>query len=76
MDQKIKDADKETGKNGSKLEDSLKIKTEFLLNQWNDKEKAACNAFAQEYIRFLWEARTERERVQFAIKEAEKAGFK
>jgi len=74
--QKINDNEKDGSKKKSKLEESLKMKTDFLWNQWDDKEKAACNAFAQEYMRFLWEARTERERVQFAIKEAEKVGFK
>ena len=56
-------------------EKTLKLKTEFIWNTWTDAEKEACNLFVADYMKFLWQGRTERERVAFAIVEAEKKGY-
>ncbi len=70
----LEDEEKEEN-NQSTEEKTLKLKTEFIWNTWTDAEKEACNLFVADYMKFLWQGRTERERVAFAIVEAEKKGY-
>lgn len=60
----------------SSLEKDLSYKSEFAWNNFSEDQRKNAQKFADDYIYFLRNARTERERTDFAIKLAEEKGFK
>nr|MDO8109625.1 aminopeptidase [Candidatus Sigynarchaeota archaeon] len=61
---------------GSDLEKKLSYKAEFAWSKFSDEQKKAARNFVLDYMVFLGEARTERERVTFAERVAQGKGFK
>ena len=60
----------------SNLKDALFLKREHISKVLSDEEVQKCDAFCEDYKRFMNIAKTEREAVDFAVEEAEKRGFK
>ncbi len=58
------------------LEDKLAAKKESMWLTLGDKEKEKAMKFAEDYKAFLKEVKTEREAVEFFLKEAKRKGFK
>ncbi len=61
---------------GSDLEKKLSYKAEFAWSKYSEEQKKAARVLAQDYLVFLKETRTERERVAFAERLAQGKGFK
>ena len=61
---------------GSELEKKLSYKAEFAWSKYSDEQKNAARILAQDYLVFLKETRTERERVAFAERLAQGKGFR
>ncbi|NMC03665.1 MAG: aminopeptidase [Candidatus Lokiarchaeota archaeon] len=61
---------------GSELEKKLAYKAEFAWSRYSDDQKKAARVLSQDYLVFLKETRTERERVAFAERLAQGKGFK
>jgi aspartyl aminopeptidase len=61
---------------GSDLEKKLSYKAEFAWSKYSDEQKKAARVLAQDYLVFLKETRTERERVSFAERLAQGKGFR
>jgi aspartyl aminopeptidase len=59
-----------------KLSDRLALKKESAWRRASARERKAAYDYCEEYVRFLNECKTEREVVRFAVRWAEKAGFK
>jgi aspartyl aminopeptidase len=68
------DESKDSGK--SELEEKLAFKSEFTWTKFTGEQKDQTKAFSREYLAFLREARTERERTAFAEKLAVEKGFR
>lgn len=67
-----------TEKNGEKpptIEDKLANKFEFAWDHLSDTDRTELYTLAEDYLEFLRNARTERERTTWAIKRAKTAGF-
>lgn len=66
----------EAEKKPETLEKKLSLKNDFAWDNFSDEEKTATKQLAEEYFGWLHNARTERERTQWAIKFAQDHGFK
>lgn len=62
--------------NQSELEEKLTKKAKYAWDLYSDSQKTAVWSLAADYFEFLHNARTERERTQWAIDNALKRGFR
>ena len=60
----------------SSTEKDLMAKNKFCWEIWSEDEKEKAREMSKNYMSFLTTARTERERVDYAIKLAEESGFR
>nr|MDO8118182.1 hypothetical protein [Candidatus Sigynarchaeota archaeon] len=60
----------------SSIESKLAYKVDFAWSKFNDEQRKLARIFVHDYMIFLREARTERERVVFAERIAQGEGFK
>jgi len=60
----------------AELEKKLVFKPKPVFDQISKKEKTELQKFAEEYIKFLSEVKTEREAVEFFVNKLEEKGFK
>ncbi len=60
----------------SLLEEKLTKKSPFAWEKYNEIQKKEVYSLATDYLKFIRNARTERERTKWAVQEAEKNGFK
>ncbi|MHA1777460.1 MAG: aminopeptidase [Promethearchaeia archaeon] len=60
----------------SSLEGKLTHKIPFAWEKYTDEQKRQVRDFSEDYLEFLRNARTERERTNWAVKQAQKFGFK